>query len=45
MQTFWLVGKGTKPLTEERERALVKMVEAEVEDYTKETKTKSFKVR
>ena len=45
MQTFWLVGKGTKPMTEEREKAIVKSLEAEVDDFTKETKTKSFKVR
>ena len=44
MQTFWLVGKGAKPMTEESEKTLVKALEVEVEDYTKDTKTKNFKV-
>ena len=44
MQTFWLVGKGTKPMTEETERKWLKTLEVEVEDYVKETRTKSIKV-
>ena len=44
MKTYWLVGKATKPMTEERRKSLTKMLELETQECLKGNVTKSFKV-
>ena len=44
MQTYWLVGKATETMTEERNNSLAKELKTEMEKYTKENASKSVKV-
>ncbi len=44
METFWLVGKEAHKMNEERFKSWEKQLEAEINEYSKDSVTKSYKV-